>query len=59
MERMRRYAKEFGFESPVEEEEEVWKIFDKQPEKMLRCFQQTGLGDTEVEMQAVRRLQEF
>jgi len=59
LERMRRYAKEFGFESPEKEEEEVWKRFNKQPEniqkEMLRLFQQTSRGDMGVEAEALRR----
>jgi broad specificity phosphatase PhoE len=34
LERMRRYARELGFESPPEEECEVWQLFDAQPDEM-------------------------
>ncbi len=59
LERMRHYAKEFGFESPEEEEEEVWTLFYKQSEEMqkemLRLFQQTSRGEMDVEEEFLRR----
>lgn len=34
LERMRRYARELGFTSPPEEEAEVWRVFDAQPDEV-------------------------
>lgn len=48
LERMRRYALELGYSIPPEEEAEVWRVFDSQPDDMkrgmLERFERTALG---------------
>jgi hypothetical protein len=48
LERMRRYAVELGFAVPVEEEAEVWRVFEQQlPEsqaKMVDRYRRIGVG---------------
>jgi hypothetical protein len=48
IERMRRYAGEMGFVVPLQEEEEVWRVFEQQsPEMragMLERFHRTASG---------------
>ena len=48
LERMRRYAVELGFTIPPDEEAEVWRVFDGQPEGMragmLERYRRAGTG---------------
>ena len=48
LERTRRYARELGFIVPSEEEEEVWRVFERQPSGMragmVERFRRTALG---------------
>lgn len=52
LERMRRYAAELGFASCAEEEAEVWRVFESQPDDlragMLARYAETSLGDFNV-----------
>ena len=36
LERMRRYADELGYTVPAEEEAEVWRVFESQPEDITQ-----------------------
>lgn len=60
LERMRRYAAELGFESPVEEEAEVWRVFESQSidvrAGMLERYERTGTGGFGVAEEAACRL---
>ena len=48
LERMRRYADELNFESPREEEEEVWRVISQQPAEirsgLIDRYKRTGTG---------------
>jgi broad specificity phosphatase PhoE len=48
LERMRRYAHELGYSTLPEEEAEIWRVFDSQPDDMkhgmLERFERTALG---------------
>jgi len=59
LERMRRYAHELSFESPVEEEEEIWRLFSAQlPETrdgMMRRYALTGSNGFGVAAEAKAR----
>ena len=60
LERMRRYAREFGYSIPPEEEAEVWRVFDSQPDDMkqgmLERFERTAMGGHGVREEASCRL---
>lgn len=60
LERMRRYARELGYSIPPEEEAEVWRAFDSQPEDMkhgmLERFERTAMGGYGVREEASCRL---
>ena len=59
LERMRRYADELGYIVPAEEEAEVWRVFESQPEDMKRellaRYEHTALGGYGVSDEASRR----
>lgn len=48
LERMRRYGRELGFSVPPEEEAELWRVFESQPDKiraeMIERYRRTGIG---------------
>ena len=60
LERMRRYAAELGFTSCLEDEAEVWKVFESQSEKlkfeMLARYAETCMGGFNVFEETQRRL---
>lgn len=60
LERMRRYAAELGFESPIEEEAEIWRVFEGQSvgmrAGMLERYQRTAMGGFGVAEEAAYRL---
>lgn len=60
LERMRRYAREIGYSIPPEEEAEVWRVFDSQPDDMkhgmLERFERTAMGGQGVMEEASCRL---
>lgn len=59
LERMRRYADELGYTVPAEEEAEVWRVFESQPEDMKReilaRYEHTAPGRYGVRAEASRR----
>lgn len=60
LERMRRYAAELGFESPAEEEAEIWRVLEEQPIEMRRGMlvrhERTGMGGFGVAEEAASRI---
>lgn len=60
LERMRRYARELGYFIPPEEEAEVWRVFDSQPDDMkhgmLERFERAAMGGHGVMEEASCRL---
>lgn len=60
LERTRRYAHELGYSVPPEEEAEVWRVFDSQPDDMkhgmLERFERTTMGGHGVREEASCRL---
>jgi hypothetical protein len=48
LERMRRYAEELGYSVPLEEEAEIWKVFEAQESEMrkgmIQRYRRTGTG---------------
>ncbi|MDZ7815409.1 MAG: hypothetical protein U5N86_05205 [Planctomycetota bacterium] len=61
LERMRRYSQELGYESPTEEENEIWDVFDSQDFEMQRGmisrFKNSTKGNFGVYEQAIRRVE--
>ena len=59
LERMRRYADELGYTTPAEEEAELWRVFESQPEdmkrEMLARYERTARGGYGVRGEAARR----
>ena len=59
LERMRRYADELGYVVPAEEEAEVWRVFESQPDdmkrEMLARYEHIALGRYGVRAEASRR----
>lgn len=60
LERMRRYAHELGYSIPPDEEAEVWRVFESQPDDMkrgmLERFKRTAMGGHGVLEEASCRL---